>query len=314
MRLPGSVPATLGTPISSSRRQSRIGRRQVLAEGFKVPEAPRWHDHRLWFVDIHSNSVMNTDLAGNVDVVATFDDHTSGLGFLPGGDCLVVLRKSRLVMQIGADGATRVYADLTPLGGDNLNDMIVDHQGRAYVDLIYDARAYEPTGSVPVEEIGADCIVLIDPDGSFKVAAQALGGPNGLAISGDGKTLLVGETRAHRLRQFTVDQTTGALSDPAVFAELRDVRPDGICLDSEGAVWTASPFTGYVHRILEGGECTDSISVGGKMPTAVILAGSERRTLFMMIGDTTPEKVGLGQFGIGSIEFVEVGVAGDGLP
>jgi sugar lactone lactonase YvrE len=257
---------------------------------------------------------MNTDLAGNVQVVATFDDHTSGLGFLPSGDCVVVLRKSRLVMQIHAGGATRVYADLTALGGDNLNDMIVDQQGRAYVDLIYDARLYEPKGSGPAEELGADCIVLIDPDGGFMIAAGGLGGPNGLAISGDGKKLLVGETRAHRLRQFRIDESTGCLSEPTVFAELGDVRPDGICLDAEGAVWAASPFTGYVHRILEGGECTDSISVEGKMPTAVILAGSERRTLFMMIGDTIPEKVGLGQFGIGSIEFVEVAVAGDGLP
>jgi len=286
----------------------------VLAKGFKVPESPRWHEQRLWFVDIHAGSVMNTDLGGNVRVIATFEEQTSGLGFLPDGACVVVLRHSRRVMRIDEDGTTRVHADLSALAGNYLNDMIVDRHGRAYVDLISGPPIYRHSVTEPSEESGTDLIVLVDPDGRFSVVAEAMAGPNGLAISADGERLFVAETRAGRLRQFRIDQTTGALSKPRQFAETGNVLPDGICLDVEGAVWTASPFTGSVHRVLEGGEVTDSISVEGRMPTAVILAGEKRRTLFIMIGDTTPEMVGLGHFGIGSIEFVEVAIAGDGLP
>src|ERR1700736_6751054 len=107
-----------------------VSKPSVLAKGFRVPEAPRWHEGRLWFVDIHANKVMNTDLAGNVQLVAQFDDQTSGLGFLPDGACIVVLKKSKRVMRIDYDGSTQVHADLSSLGGDNLNDMIVDPQGR----------------------------------------------------------------------------------------------------------------------------------------------------------------------------------------
>ena len=43
---------------------------------------------------------------------------------------------------------------------------------------------------------------MINPDGTMIIAAEHLLGPNGLAISGDGRTLIVAEIRDRKLSSF----------------------------------------------------------------------------------------------------------------
>jgi sugar lactone lactonase YvrE len=37
-------------------------RTEILLDGLKFPESPRWHDDKLWFVDMESHKVMTADL------------------------------------------------------------------------------------------------------------------------------------------------------------------------------------------------------------------------------------------------------------
>ena len=87
-------------------------------------------------------------------------------------------------------------------------------------------------------------IGLVSPDGQATVVADNLAQPNGMVVTADGSTLIASETFGGRLLAFTITPT-GDLTDQRVFAELGDRRrPDGLCLDAEGAVWVGC----YRHR------------------------------------------------------------------
>lgn len=56
--------------------------------------------------------------------------------------------------------------------------------------------------------------------------------------------------------------------------------PDGICLDADGAIWTADALNGRVVRIAEGGELLDQVEVGSGA-FACMLGGDDGTTLFI---------------------------------
>jgi sugar lactone lactonase YvrE len=126
--------------------------------------------------------------------------------------------------------------------------------------------------------------VLVDFDGSARVVAAGLWFPNGMAITPDGARLLVAETHGQRISSFVIG-SDGSLTDRGVFAEFDDVRPDGICLDASGALWMASPATGQVLRVAEGGRVLDRIDLENG-PSCCALGGSDAdsKTLYVSSG------------------------------
>src|SRR5581483_2225358 len=122
--------------------------------------------------------------------------------------------------------ALRQVADISNLTTFCLSDGIVDAQGRLYVgDIGYN---FVDPAARPVETC---VIVLVGPDGRASVVADKLFFPNGMLITPDGRTLIVGETLGHRLTAFDI-QEDGSLGNRGVWAQLpSSVGPDGICLD-----------------------------------------------------------------------------------
>ena len=131
------------------------------------------------------------------------------------------------------------------------------------------------------------------------------------SITPDGRTLIVGESFGGRLTAWDIG-ADGALSNRRVWAPLDGAVPDGICLDAEGAVWSACPISGRVLRVREGGEVTDVVTVDRRGAYACMLGGADRRTLFICTADASdPAETGSMR---GAIETVRVDVPGAGLP
>jgi len=152
--------------------------------------------------------------------------------------------------------------------------------------------------------------VLVEPDGSARSVAEDLRFPNGTVITPDGRTLIVGESFGACLTAFDIAED-GSLGNRREWARMEKAVPDGICLDAEGGIWVASPVSGGVLRLREGGEVTDRIAVEHQA-FACMLGGPERRTLFLCTA-ATPDPA-QAELRTGRIEFVEVDVPGAGLP
>ncbi|MEN8183750.1 MAG: SMP-30/gluconolactonase/LRE family protein, partial [Myxococcota bacterium] len=251
---------------------------------------------------MHSQKVIAVDLDGNAETVATVPGDPSGLGWLPDGRLLIVSMKDRRLLRLDPAGLTEV-ADLSAIAAYHCNDMVVDAQGRAYVgNFGFDLHS----GAAPAKA----SLALVHPDGRTEVAARDLSFPNGTVITPDGRTLIVGESFGACLTAFDVADD-GGLSGRREWARLEGAVPDGICLDAEGAIWVASPVSGAVLRVREGGEVIQRIDVELEA-FACMLGGPEGKTLFICTAaESDPEKTGDRR---GRIERIDVEVARAGLP
>ncbi|HET58274.1 MAG TPA: hypothetical protein ENN35_07530 [Deltaproteobacteria bacterium] len=269
----------------------------ILAEGLAFPEGPRWREDQLWFSDMNRGLVMTVDETGVLNTVLHVPGSPSGLGWLPDGRLLVVSMIDRRLLRLDAGGPVEV-ADLFDLASYHLNDMVVDDRGRAYIgNFGFDLTIPEPFS--PAE------IIMVEPDGTARVAAKDMAFPNGTVITPDGRTLIVAETFGRRLTAFTREED-GSLVDRRLWADVAPATPDGICLDRDDAIWVASPETAEVVRVAPGGVITDRVEVSTR-PYACMLGGTDRRTLFVCTS-------GAGPFDGGRIEVVEVEVPGTGFP
>jgi sugar lactone lactonase YvrE len=275
--------------------------------GLKFTESPRWHNDKLWFLDIHDKRIKTVDLTGTVATALDLPFIPNGFGLTPEGSIVVGDAFQRRIYR-NAGSVLQEVADISGLTTFCLSDGILDAKGRLYVgDIGYNFA--DPTAK-PVET----CVIaLVNPDGLTSVVSDMLFFPNGMVITPDGQTLIVGETLGHRLTAFDI-QEDGSLSNRRIWAQLpNSIGPDGICLDEEGAIWCANPEgTDSVVRVRAGGEITDRIKVNTHA-YAVMLGGPERRQLFISTS-ASHDPAEIQRNPSACFQVVEVDVPGAGIP
>ena len=287
---------------------------KVLVEGIYFGEGPRWRNGRLWFSDFYAHAVKSVSPAGDLRTEFEIDDQPSGLGWMPDGSMLIVGMTKRQVLRRTADGKVSVHADLSGIATFHCNDMVVDAEGRAFVGN-FGFNLDEEVASRPVEDVIANHktakLACVSPSGKVRVAAEDMHFPNGSVITPDGKTLIVGETVGFCLTAFDI-ASDGSLSNRRVWAPTLPRIPDGICLDSEGAVWFANPMAAECVRIAEGGEVLEVVETG-QLCFACMLGGDDGKTLFMLTADSADAHAAAAKPS-GRIMVCEVDVARAGLP
>ena len=259
---------------------------ETLLEGGNFFECPRWHDGRWFITDIFRPGIITLREDGSdLQDHALFEKMVSGTGWLPSGSLLVVVIEDRRVLRIDTSGEVSEYVALSGLGAGIANDMVVDSSGRAYVGLI---------GIHPDDiEMGGDrpagVVVRVDPDGTQAVVADGLLGPNGMVVTPDGATLIVGESLGSRYTAFDV-AGDGSLGGRRIWAQLqyvngKDAAPDGCGLDAEGRIWFADSFTGRFVLVAEGGKIIEELEAPRDLNVyACMLGGSDGRSLVMCCG------------------------------
>ncbi len=276
----------------------------VFADNFAFLEGPRWHDGALWISDMWAHQVHRISIDGSVTDIVAVPQRPSGLGFMPDGTLLIASMADRSVYRYER-GSLVLHADLSNTVGADINDMVLDDQGRIYVgNFGYDLF----NGAEPADAE----IVLIEPDGSHRIVASGLMFPNGMVLSNNGNVLVVAETFGHRLTAFDRDDD-GNLNNRRIFADLGEMTPDGICLDVEGGIWVASYMTGEFVRVRDGGEITDRFEVADRAAVACQLGGKDQCTLYCMTYSGQLEDVASGAR-LARIETVTVDVPGAASP
>src|SRR5579864_849835 len=110
----------------------------------------------------------------------------NGSRFGPGGDLFVAEAKRKTILRLStATGAVSVYADNCegqPFRGPN--DLCFGPDGTLYFT--------DPYGSSLGNRIGA--VYAVTPDGAVSRIITGLAYPNGVMVTPDGATLVVGET------------------------------------------------------------------------------------------------------------------------
>jgi sugar lactone lactonase YvrE len=276
----------------------------TLLTGLAFGESPRWHNDRLWFSDFGAQEVVAVDLEGKKEVIARIPGAPMGLGFLPDGRLLIVSMRDGLLLRREHDGQLVVHADLSNLSRFPWSDMVVDGRGNAYVGNL--------GFNFPGGEFAPGFLVLVTPDGSVHRVADGFAFPNGMVVTPDNRTLIIAESYAHKLAAFDID-ATGQLSNRRTWAELGGAFPDGICLDSENAIWYAEVPAKHCVRIREGGQVLQTVDLD-RGCFACTLGGAERKTLFMVAAEYPPASWGPDAPRTGQVLTIQAPAAGAGWP
>ena len=289
----------------------------TLAEGIYFGEGPRWYGGRLWFSDFYAHAVKSVSLDGNLRIELELDDQPSGLGWMPDGSLLVVAMQKRQVWRRWPDGRFAVHADLADYSTFMCNDMVVGQQGRAYVgnfgfDLETAMRNRGPASVIA--DHPTTILALVQSEGIVSDAApgERFSFPNGMAVTPDGATLIVAETFAGRLAALDIGGD-GTLSNRREWASTLPRLPDGICLDSSGAVWIANALAPECALIAPGGEVLEVIETAGLNCYACMLGGPAGKHLFMLVASPADAET-MAKAPLGRVLVTEVDVARAGQP
>jgi sugar lactone lactonase YvrE len=234
----------------------------LLVDGLGIPESTRWRDGRAWLCNWGAGEVLAVTPTGERKVITRLEPRTLpfSVDWLPDGRLLVVDGPRRLLLRLEPDRALTRVADLTSLGDGSANEIVVDGAGNAFVNG------------------GQGSVVRVTPDGETRKVADGLKFPNGMALLDRDRTLVVADSYTQSLVAYDV-HSDGSLSDGRVWAELEHA-PDGICSDTDGAIWIATVPGQRCIRVSEGGEVLDTVAVD-RGCFACMLGGSDGRTLFI---------------------------------
>ena len=243
-------------------KPSRAFKAEILLTGVAMGESPRWHENRLWFSDWGAQEILAVDSEGKREVTVRVPFSLPfSIDWLPDGRLLVVSGREGRLVRRERNGSLVTHADLSGPAGMGWNEIVVDGRGNAYIN-------------------GGTGITLLTPDGSVRQLADSLAFPNGMAITPDNLVLIVAESYGKKLTAFDI-RPDGGLSNRRVWADLGDGIPDGICIDTEGAVWYADVPNKRCVRVREGGEVLETVAVD-RGCFACMLGGVEKKTLFII--------------------------------
>lgn len=230
-------------------------------------ECPRWHDGSWWVSDFYADELVNLAADGEVIGTISVPGHPGGTGWLSDGTMLVGSMLHKLLFTV-RDGALEEYADLSALSPGRLNDLVISDR-----DIVYAGNfGFDLMSGGDVE---STVLIAVGPDREPRVVADDVCFPNGMSITADGSTLIVGETFAARHSAYDiaddgslsgrrtwyrdpVDAPTGPLGE--VLAGLT-YAPDGCAIDENDELWVADALNGTIVHLSEAGGLLETLEL-----------------------------------------------------
>jgi gluconolactonase len=261
----------------------------------------------VFFSDIAGNRILKMDAKGDISTFRADSGRTNGNTFDAQG---------RLISCEGTEqgpGRRRVVRTDLKTGKvevlterfegkryNSPNDVVVDPQGRIW----FTDPLYAPDRSIM--ELDQEAVYRIDLDGKVTrvVGQPAIGRPNGLAITPDGKTLYLIDSdysRADANRKIWAFDIAGDGSigkQREVYSFGRGRGGDGMRLDVRGNLWVAAGISSPrspsesgdvptgVYVISPQGELLGRIPISEDVITNVAFGGPDKKTLYVTAGKT----------------------------
>src|SRR5215470_16266334 len=250
---------------------------ELVQEGFVFTEGPLGAaDGGLYFSDIRVSKVFYLDAGGKISLVRENTNGANGLALTREGELLFAEGDGKRITKRNKDGSITTLTEGPP-GVPLLapNDLIVDSKGGIY---------FTDPGPRPVVP-GRPTYVYYLPSGARQpiLLDGNIARPNGLTLTGDGKTLIVDDTLNPTVFVYDVEPD-GSVKNKRTFTELRDIPAgsesgaDGIAIDRDDRVYITT-VTG-VQVFDAKGQYLGTIKVG-RQPANAAFAGPDKQTLYI---------------------------------
>jgi len=269
----GSTPDHPKAEHKAQPKEAATGLEQV-ATGFRLAETPVWDGESLIFADVFPSKILKLGSDGRVSTIRSETRKGAGLAFDSKHRLLICEVDGFRVTRIEKDGTETTLAesyDGKKLNGPN--DLVVDAKdGIYFTDPLFlnkDKR-----------EQDKEAVYYISPAGKLLRVADDFEKPNGIALTGDGKTLLVADTEKSKLRAYPVKED-GKLGEGRDFGTVPG--PDGVRVDQDGRVYAAGK-TGIAVWDASG-KPLGVLKVPAHL-TSLAFGDADRRTMFITTNPT----------------------------
>lgn len=243
-----------------------------LDAGADIGEGPVWDDRgqELLWVDITGGRVHRCSQAGQ-DRVALEVQAAIGSVALTETDGTVVVAIGRDLVLLAPAGATSHLATVGDVvEGGVLNDSRCDPAGNLWIGVSTEAET-EPIG----------CLRVVTPSLAVTTVLDGLTIPNGIDWSPDGRWMYFADSPTRRVDAFPFQGTR--VGSPTALATVEPGQgiPDGLTVDSEGAVWVAYWDGWSVRRYLPDGTLDTVVQVPAAKVTSCTFGGPDLRDLYI---------------------------------
>ena len=236
-------------------------------------EVPCWDPRSatLWWIDVQGQRLLGfSPQTGRQEV--------HNVPSMPG---LIVLRQSGGLV-VGLEDGLYPFGPAKGLGErliaveaddsrTRINDGAADDVGRLWFGSMDKTGSGEPIGS----------LYCLSPDLRLKVAKPKIRIPNATAFSPDGRTFYFADTPTQTIEAHDYDPGRGEFGAPRAFVRYAGAeKPDGTCVDAEGALWVAVIEGGRLERRLADGTLHTVIELPVSRPTMPMFGG-DGRTLYI---------------------------------
>ncbi len=230
-----------------------------------VGEGPLWHpaEKKLYWIDIMTGRIMRYDPASGEHSQFFQGPIVGGFTMQADGSLLLFL-EGPAVAELKDGSLHYLIDDLPEEPGYRFNDVIADPAGRVFCGTM-------PTDADRAVNDGLlGRLYRLDTDGSIRVVVDDVRLSNGLGFTPDRKRMYYTDSLARRILVFDYDERTGDISNRRVFRDVPDDGgvPDGMTVDSEGYVWSASAGGSALYRFAPDGREDRRID----FPTAKIVS------------------------------------------
>jgi sugar lactone lactonase YvrE len=238
----------------------------------RLGEGPLWHpnERSLYCVDIEGKSIWRIDLEPRETEEFTMKVKVGCLGLRSQGGFILAGEKGFATWDPTKNELDAINHPETDRPHARFNDGAVDPGGRFW------AGTMTPEGF-------ENSLYRLDPDCSVHKMETDIGISNGMDWSPDQSTMYFTDSTRKIIYAYDYEVETGEIENRRVWvdSQAESGEPDGLCVDSEGCVWSARWDGWRISRYDPQGKLMFELRTPVQRPTSCTFGGSDLQTLFI---------------------------------
>jgi sugar lactone lactonase YvrE len=246
--------------------------RHLLSVNNVLGEGPQWNteEQALYWVDIRGNALFRYFQQSQIVERFELGVSVSAFAFREAGGLLLATEAGFAFWDVRTQ-QIRIFANpLIDYPGARFNDGAVDAHGRFWVGT--------------AKSQSTNVLFRLDPDQTIHKMDEGFLLSNGLGWSPDQRTMYFTDSPAQVIYAYDFDLGEGTIARRRVFAEIpgaQGVTPDGLCIDTQGNLWSACWGAWKVICFNPSGEIAEEVIVPVQYPSSCVFGGADLQTLYI---------------------------------